>query len=57
MKKILIALETGKNEQACFRRIAEAAGVPCEFVFTTPARPPRIRLPRLPLSSAMFRRA
>ncbi len=36
MKKILIALETGKNEQACFRRIAEAAGVPCEFVFTTP---------------------
>lgn len=36
MKKILVALETGEAEQARLRKIAEEAGVPCEFVFTTP---------------------
>ncbi|MER2235944.1 MAG: NAD(P)-dependent oxidoreductase, partial [Candidatus Limivicinus sp.] len=36
MKKILIALETGEAEQQRFLSLAEEAGVPCEFVFTTP---------------------
>ena len=37
MKSILIALETSDREKAAFRRTAEAAGVDCAFVFTTPA--------------------
>ena len=35
MKNILIALETGEKERAALRQAAEAAGVACEFVFTT----------------------
>ena len=37
MKKILIALKTGEEERAAFRRAAEAAGDGCELIFTTPA--------------------
>ena len=36
-KKILIALETEEKDRAAIRRAAEAAGVECEFVFTTAA--------------------
>ena len=36
MKKILIALETTEKEQTAFRQAAEAAGVDCAFIFTTP---------------------
>ena len=36
MKKILVSLETGEAEQRRFRQTAEAMGVPCEVVFTTP---------------------
>ena len=37
MKKILIALEIGEKERAALRQAAEATGVDCELVFTTPA--------------------
>ena len=37
MKIILIALEIGEKERAALRQAAEATGVDCELVFTTPA--------------------
>ena len=37
MKNILVALETAEREKAALRAAAEATGVECAFVFTTPA--------------------